>query len=313
MSYLSLLPAADEAPRCAAFTRQLGVAPFGTAIRADMMILIEAPLPWPMPVKAHPFLDGLMELLEDAPAPARILAVVPTTNDGTVRVRCFTRDGASARRRVFELSGPSQLRALVTALLAGEHPVEHAADEPVPPDHTVLICTQGSHDLCCGSAGTRLAIEATAHYGAINGDVEVLRVSHTGGHRFAPTGMTLPDGRMWAELSMDLLINWFDRAGEPADYAPLCRGWWGADKGFAQTAEISVFAAGGWSESDLPRTIETVERSDVSADVTVTVGEQQHRLAVEVTREVPTISCASPGGLPAKPGREYGVVSSAQS
>ncbi len=318
VSHIDLLPAADESPRCAAFARELGLAPAGTAIRADTVIIIEAPLPWPMPVKTHPYLDGLMDLLDGTDAPARILAAVPTGDDGLVRVRCFTRDGASARRRVYELPGPSQLPEFVAALLAGEQSArdlmtQYAADETISPDQTVLICTQGSHDVCCGSEGTRLAIEATAHFGASSSDVEVLRVSHTGGHRFAPTGMTLPDGRMWAGLSMDLLINWFDRAGEPSDYAPLCRGWWGADTGFAQTAEVAVFAAGSWSDAERDRVIETGNVGDRSAEVTVIVGEQRHRVDVEITRDVPTISCSAPGGLPAKVGREYAVVPRPQS
>ena len=112
---------------------------------------------------------------------------------------------------------------------------------------------------------------------------------------------------------MDLLINWFDRAGEPADYAPLCRGWWGADTGFAQTAEVAVFEAGGWSDAELPRIIETAEVTDSSAEVTVTVGEHRHDVVVAVTREVPTITCSAPGGLPAKVGREYAVVPRPQS
>ena len=67
-------------------------------------------------------------------------------------------------------------------------------------ERAVLICTQGSHDVCCGSEGTRLAADFEAVLRAYSsqsddvadnlptstGQVTVYRVSHTGATGLPP-------------------------------------------------------------------------------------------------------------------------------
>ena len=157
----------------------------------------------------------------------------------------------------------------------------------------VLICTQGSHDVCCGSEGARFAAEAETIP-----DLTVYRVSHTGGHRFAPTAMTLPDGRMWAHLDLDLLGSILSRSAAPAEIADRCRGWWGAAPGPDQIAERAVFAQLGWSFNDRDRTVATESVDGVSV-CRVTAGNESWVVTVAIDRYLPTIACRQPGGLPA--------------
>ena len=49
---------------------------------------------------------------------------------------------------------------------------------------TLLVCTHGGRDRCCGSDGTRLFQALFPPPG-----VRVWRTSHTAGHRFAPTAI----------------------------------------------------------------------------------------------------------------------------
>ncbi len=195
-----------------------------------------------------------------------------------------------------------------------------------PARPAVLVCTQGSHDVCCGAEGTRLAgelearIDATAAAaGGAHHLTGLYRVSHTGGHRFAPTAMTLPDGRMWAGLTMARVDSILTRAGRAADLAPTCRGWWGAEVGPAQVAERAVLAARGWSLDDHDRRVDLTGRPDGSILATVSItalpgagpaGASSERWDVELAegRTVPTVACRQPGGLPAKSAREYDVL-----
>jgi hypothetical protein len=76
-------------------------------------------------------------------------------------------------------------RALVAASLPG-------AREAKP---TLLVCTNGRRDVCCAVRGRPLASAA-----ARVAPGRVWEVSHTGGHRFAPTAVLLPWGQTYARL-----------------------------------------------------------------------------------------------------------------
>ena len=75
-------------------------------------------------------------------------------------------------------------------------------------DPVLLVCTNGRRDVCCAVRGRPVALEAaSAHPG------RVWEASHTGGHRFAPTGVLLPHGATLARLDAALCAQVLDRAG----------------------------------------------------------------------------------------------------
>lgn len=101
-----------------------------------------------------------------------------------------------------ELDDPAQLLALPWDLLLEDDP--DAATERLPEleetrDPALLICTNGKRDVCCAVRGRPIALGASAkHPGA------VWECSHTGGHRFSPTGIALPSGQTYARLTPEL-------------------------------------------------------------------------------------------------------------
>ena len=138
--------------------------------------------------------------------------------------------------------------------------------------------------------------------------LSVREVSHTGGHRYAPTGLSFPDGRMWGFVSVEEMGAIVDRDGTPAAIAERCRGWMGADP-VGQVAERAVFAAlDDWAVDDVDRTV-TTDAIDDHWLCAVTLAGRTFDVEVEMGRAVPTIKCRADGGLPAKPGREYRVAS----
>lgn len=320
-----LLPGAEEAPRCADHTRAIAVDPVGTAIRADRVVLVETSLPWPKPVFDHPTLREIDPLFKHAAVRTRLLACVPEPETPTT-VHVFDRRDTPAvhtRERRFTVHNPNELLDLAYCLTSETDGSGQAADADLDQpliEPVVLVCSQGSHDICCGSDGARLV-------GAVEGLASrprLYRVSHTGGHRFAPTAMTLPDGRMWAYLVPDMLSSILDRTGDPVRLAQYCRGWWGADPGSSQAAERAVFAEVGWDLDSLARIVEAAEPSlpgdpgdpggldqpgtgAVTAEVIVGGSKRLEvfEVQVEAARTVPTVACRAPGGQPAKPATEY--------
>jgi len=136
--------------------------------------------------------------------------------------------------------------------------------------------------------------------------LNILRVSHTGGHRFAPTAMTLPDGRMWAHLDAETTLSILELTGDPSTLSAQCRGWWGAPSGPGQVAERAVFQQVGWDLDTLPRQV-TVTSSEEGWTVNLLVALKEWSVELLRGREIPTIACRSNGGLPAKATYEYTV------
>ena len=185
-SIQDLLPDPESSVLCADFSRSLQLRPAGTGIRADRLVLIETPLPWPKPVFDHPRLTGIQEVFNQSSTVTRVLAMVGAkvqTSQQKSRTDTSLQDGqadSSPRPdavvvQVFDrrtdqdspwveeyrlqvavqdllavaeaLSAQpigNELEAVLASRLTSRGPLEHPA---------VLICTQGSHDICCGSYG----------------------------------------------------------------------------------------------------------------------------------------------------------------
>lgn len=295
-----LLPAPDEAPRCADHQRSLGIDPGGSAIDTDAVVLVDLPSPWPAELADHHALADLGTDPVLADGRARLLATHPTEAAPPGRVRVFARRGAHTVG--WQLAAADGSVTTVLQALRATPAEHHERAEALRPD-VVLVCAHGSRDRCCGSDGTRLALTLKAE----RPDVGVERTSHLGGHRFAPTAMTLASGRMWADVDLELLAAIVDRRASVDVAASHCRGWWGAPMGPAQVAERAVFARRGWTFDDLDREV-TVETDGEAFRCTVSWTGGRAEVRVAVAREVPTIKCAQSGGRPAKPATEYEVV-----
>ena len=296
------LPVATESVRCVDFAIANHIDPGGTALAPDVVVLVEAGEPWPKPAGKHEALVDLVRFCQDWTEQIRLLAAVP--KDGQPHRAIAFRPTPTGMTRAEHPLGSDPVGALRSVLEAEEADtaeVSNTADGVT----SLLVCTQGSHDICCGEDGARFADWAEA-----NAETEVFRVSHTGGHRFAPTAMTLPDGRMWAYLDESSATQILSLRNDARSVVGQCRGWWGAPTGPAQVGERAVFAELGFEADHLERTVSVHDGEvDGAYDVVVQAGDARYLATIEVGREVPTISCSVPGGEPVKPGREWRVTS----
>jgi hypothetical protein len=300
---MSAVDAADPAAgrrdpdfRCSPWTRAHGVDPIGSAGALDQLLLVEWPLPWPADVGQIP------SLAEAAADPrARLMTVVPRpapgASDGLVRVVHHRRAGTHRLVGVDHRLPVAEVPALLAALLDAPDRDQHDWPTVVgdaPPE--VLVCGHGRRDPCCGRWGTLLHAELAVR----DAGARVWRCSHTGGHRFAPTAITLPNGRAWAYVDADLLEGVLHRTADVAGLVAHDRGSLALDP-WGQVVERALFERAGWAWLDGEV---TEARSEVAADrqtAHVTLrwtsahGAPGHAEAdVEVTRTLPVLVCGEP-------------------
>ncbi len=107
------------------------------------------------------------------------------------------------------------------------------ASRPTDRPH-LLVCTNGKRDLCCAVKGRPVALAAAAAFPA-----QVWEVTHTSGHRFAPTAVLLPAGTLHGRLDEAAAVEVLRAAGRGTTVVEGGRGrstWPVA----AQAAELAV-------------------------------------------------------------------------
>jgi hypothetical protein len=233
--------------RCSAVTRAAGVDPIGSAGSYDGFVLVEHPLPWGRDISEQPALAGLVAALEAAPGRWRVQGLVPEDPAGPRRIIVFRRsEPFTGYERAEATAGPGDLAAVAVGLMAG-------SGGETEPGTDVLVCTHGRRDVCCGTTGTSLWKELTERLHVFDGSVRLWRTSHTGGHRYAPTGAVFPSGQYWAWLDAELLRRIVQRRGEAAGVAAHYRGSAAMPGPAAQAVEREAFAAEGWAWLDYRR------------------------------------------------------------
>lgn len=275
-----------DAVRCSAWARAESLTPIGTVGSYGAYVLVETPLPWPRDVGAATDLAGL-----DLPAGWRLQALVPSVLGAPAEARqviVYRRpagDDFSGYVRASAPRGMSLADALATA----------SAADPDPSAITdVLVCTHGRRDVCCGSLGTNLAIQLAAL--EPRPGVGVRRTSHTGGHRFAPTFIVLPQGTAWAFADVTLVDKVLDRSVPFAEVAGHYRGCAGLSGPEVQAVEREALVEVGWQLLDRPRKgYLTGERSaGGQAVVRLEAGADRWEAVVGPGRTLPVPDCMHP-------------------
>lgn len=315
--------------RCSPFHSSLEVDPIGTAASYDAYLCVDVPLPWQRDITmSEPFASlcdppvaslvggdgrrwrpqGLVPAEggdhDEARSGARIRVttweqprhrtVAPADGDSIVVGPLFRRDWCV---------DPDDMGAVVDLLRAILSDDPEAVDEYTDrlesiDDPALYVCSHGQRDVCCGSLGMEV-------YGGLDGLAlswpgEVRRCSHTGGHRFAATGITFPDGYAWAHLTPQLADAIAHRRVDPREVALHMRGSTLVPKGPSQAIDRLGLTEAGWAWADATRRITLVgfERRTMATDLRVTatlpdgVG-RTYEARVVVDRFVPQITCGA--------------------
>ncbi len=289
----------DDDFRCAPWTAAQGFDPIGSATTFDRLVTVEVPGPWPSDVGDLEWIAPL-----DVPLGTRVQAIVPESGRSDGRVLLTRWERTAARLGGADCLVPADdVPTALAALVAGATPDAELTE--APPE--ILICSHGSRDRCCGGPGTRLAVETRAALP----HMRVRRTSHLGGHRFAPTALTLPDGRMWAYLDAGALAGIIRRAMPAGEAREFYRGNVALDA-WSQVVEGTVLEECGWTTVDFD---ELVGSADVDGDrATValhwtTSGATDERTAdVEIAGRYPVLQCGLVPSEAKKQSPEYRIV-----
>jgi hypothetical protein len=264
--------------RCAAQTLERGIDPIGTATPYDAYVLVEVPLPWPAAIGDHPLLGTVATAISASGWKAQVLGLVPERDaPDQHRVIAYRRPPGLFRRylRSELVVAGAELGEATTELLgadlAADEPGIAQAIAPIGSDDAIrtdlLICTHGRRDRCCGSYGMNLFTAVGARH--VRSGVRSWRVSHTGGHRFAPTAILLPEGHLWAWLDPELVDAVLHRRGDLDDVLEHYRGSSAIGSPPVQVAEREAFRREGWSWLDSLRSGSIVEHEGDRADVRI--------------------------------------------
>ena len=288
-------------PPCAEWTREHQVDPVGTIGSYRAFLLLEWPLPWPKDIGEIPELRPLAARL--AQEHGRLQALVPDQRDGgTRRAVLYRADPGSfmAYRRTEAVGSPDEIPSLAARLLDSAPSTVPANEER----RELLICTHGARDRCCGSLGTRLE-RAMADEAGPDGTMRVRRTSHTGGHRFAPTAVLLPEGTSWGYLDEVLLRKIVHRSGPIADVLHLYRGCAGLASPRIQAMERAVLAEVGWGLFDCARQGSEEADGTVRLSIAQPDGEQVWAAQVRTGRILPVPGCGTPIQPDGKTAKEF--------
>jgi hypothetical protein len=280
--------------RCSEWTYQQNVDPIGTAGTYTGYLLVEWPLPWPHDLSEVSELAPLVSAL--AGTGIRLQGLVATWPHGPERHAILYHrstdpsEGFAQLERRQVIAPLGDLVASALDLLEDRaSPVDTAPSGPTD----ILICGHGRRDRCCGTLGTSLALQLAADQ--IGGDnIRLWRTSHTGGHRFAPTMIVLPEATVWAFVDADMVQRIVRRDGALDDLVPRYRGCSGLISPGLQALERAVLAETGWALLSSRRRGTELPGGSVSLHVEGPGVSATWEATVRTGRVLPVPVCGSP-------------------
>lgn len=176
--------------------RDVGEPLAGTAPQARLWVLLEQPGPWGRDAVVESHLDSDVGRALQAwakPHPVRLGLIRRPgrhADDGRTlaqRTALIARcDPGNQWLRELTITDPRELLDQDVGQLLNEETTVSQV-EPV-----IAVCTNAKRDQCCALYGRDVA-----HALAVERDGQVWETSHLGGHRFAPTLVSLPDGYLF--------------------------------------------------------------------------------------------------------------------
>jgi hypothetical protein len=301
---------------CNCLALEKGLDPGGYAADFNTLALVEMPLPWKLSMydQAGPLPQQIFDLFalwmqryrETGVYSQRILLVAPDpaySVPGHRRVMFYTRPAArmSAYAKVEYAIPEAQMGALVWALFEAPEQLEafNAFRTPeADPTRDLLVCTHGTVDAACAKFGYPLYKELRRNHA--DERLRVWRVSHFGGHVFAPTLMDMPTGHYWAYVEQAQAHQIVTRSGDVAAMRGHYRGWAGVKSGFVQAAERELWQRHGWDWFAWAKSGETLaqdadEEKPAWAEVRIHAvapdgAQHTYEMRVEVSQYIETIT-----------------------
>ncbi|MGC1309605.1 MAG: sucrase ferredoxin [Phormidesmis sp.] len=242
---------------CTTAAQQLGEDLLGTAGHYQAYVLIECSLPWAAKVfNSEGFPPALRQFIEAIKAKRSVQFLCinrgqsATPTHTTVLLYERTQPTANSfsngyKGYEFQLNSLDQV---IDCLQTYWQTARSA--KPITGIQDILICTHGQRDKCCARFGQPFfrAAQHLRNLGKLP-NTRLWRVSHIGGHRFAPTAIAFPDGRYYGRLSANALQSIVNRTGDISQIRSVYRGW-GILPLPLQVLERQLMLSHGWDWFD---------------------------------------------------------------
>ena len=252
---------------CSDYAKQVGEDVIGSATNYQTYILVECPPPWMSEAFNSKWVPKNLQLLVEevnrAKLPIRFLLIANDSShkvDNTTLLIYQRQENLSHGYRQQELKLPNieQVAPAVRKWLSGRS-CEYEIATSVTRD--ILVCTHGSHDLCCARYGNPFYFYANATISNLDfNNIRLWKSSHFGGHRFAPTAIDLPEGRYYGNLDRDSFQSILTRSGDIQCLSKVYRGW-GILPSALQVLERELILKNGWNWFTYKATGKIIEKS----------------------------------------------------
>lgn len=225
----------------------------GSGSNYQTYVLIECCLPWESEAfnskEVPQNLRDLVEEVEHSKQKIRFLLINSETNKCAQTRKVLIYDNKNRElfggyeKREFNADSIYKVAEIVKSYLAGEVP-DCEIENQLSRD--ILICTHGSHDICCARYGNPFYAQAKAVISELElSEIRLWKSSHFGGHRFAPTAIDLPDGRYYGNLDRPSFKSILTRTGDIECLNKVYRGW-GILPTAIQVLERELMLRYGW-------------------------------------------------------------------
>ncbi len=186
----------------------------------------------------------------------------------------------------------SELNVMIPEIINGKFNTKVLSQSKHTRD--LFVCTHGNRDACCGTQGF-VIYEKLKKMFRDNSNVRIWRISHLGGHRFAPNLLDMPQGRIWARFDEEEVLSIIQSKMDSEIVNKCYRGLISLDSAFEQVLEQKLFSYYGSEWID--RTLKSYIVSEIdtrSALVNLEVKDNNLFSAkVSVKGYVPTLKCMS--------------------
>lgn len=107
----------------------------------------------------------------------------------------------------------------------------------------LFVCIHASRDICCGITGAPIYKSLKEKFNDHNtSSTRVWRMSHLGGHKYAPNVLDMPRGRLWARFNSSNIDDIFDSNVDLKEVFNYYRGSIGLNSPYEQVFESYVLS-----------------------------------------------------------------------
>ena len=265
---------------CAHHSRQSGEDIVGSATNHQTYILVECPPPWLSETFNSKCVPenwrNLVKEVKQAKLPITFLLIANNIShkiDSTTLLIYHRKEGLANGycQQEFQLANIEQVAAVVRKWLESG---DRNCQVETTAKRDILVCTHGSHDMCCARYGNPFYCQATTTVSnlGLEDRVRIWKSSHFGGHRFAPTAIDLPEGRYYGALDIESFKSILTRTGDITCLNKVYRGW-GILPTAIQVLERELMLRYGWDWFNYKvagRIIEpSLDKNMIQAELTV--------------------------------------------